>query len=174
MRAKPVMLNAHIFDFDDTLVKSDVKTHIYRNGKLFKSLSPAEYNVYQKQPEDTFDMSDFDNPDLIALAETYIMWPLLEEYDRKNDSVLYILTARHKEARIPIFDFITKRRIKNLPMERIFAVGDNLGAINIPLEKRKVLEIISKQHLSTNFYDDNDETIEFVKDIPKLNAFLVE
>ena len=174
MRAKSVKSTSHIFDFDDTLVTSDVKTHIYRNGNLFKSLTPAQYNVYQKHPDDTFDMSDFDNPELIADAETYTMWPLLEKYDKENDSVLYILTARHPEARDAIYNFLISHSIKNLPRENIFAIGDNIGAIDIPFEKRKVLELISKQHSRNNFYDDNIETVDYVKDIPDLFAYFVE
>jgi len=174
MRAKPVVTNAHTFDFDDTLIKSDVKTLLYRDGKLIKSLTPAEYNVYKKQPNDTFDMSDFDDPTLIEQAKKYIMWPLLEKYDKENNSMIYILTARHNEAKIPIFEFITKNGIKNVPIENIFTIGDNKGLINIPVEKRKVMEIIAKQHLITYFYDDNIETIEFIKNIPGLKAYLVE
>ena len=175
MRAKQVKSISHIFDFDDTLVKSDVKTHVYdRSGQYVKSLTPAEYNLYKKRPGDTLDMSDFDNPALIADAETYIMWPLLEKYDQENDSVLYILTARHASARDAIYNFLINKGINNLPMENIFAVGDNVGAINIPLEKRKVLELITKQHSTNNFYDDNVDTIDYVKDIPHLFAYFVE
>ena len=173
MRAKPVMPTAYVFDFDDTLIKSDVKTHVYRDGQFFKSLSAEEYNTYQKQSNDTYDMSDFDNPALIADAETYIMWPLLEKYD-KNEFDIYILTARHPEAIVIIHNFLITHGIKNLPIENIFAVGDNLGLIDIPIEKRKVLELVAKEYTTVNFYDDNIATVDFVKDIPNLFAYLVE
>jgi len=171
MRAKTVNSTSHIFDLDDTLIKSDVKTHVYRNGKFFKSLNAAEYNVYKKQPGDTFDMSDFET---LNGAVTHIMWPLLEKYDKENNSVLYILTARHEIVRQSIYDFLIENGIRHLPIENIFAIGDNEGEIDIPREKRKVLEIISKQHSENNFYDDNFETIEFIRDIPNIRAYLVE
>lgn len=171
MRAKPINSIAHVFDLDDTLVKSDVKTHVYRDGRFLTSLDAAQYNIFKKQPGDTFDMSDFETLDG---AITYIMWPLLEKYDKQNDSTLYILTARHSVVRPHIYNFLLKNGIKNLPIERIFTIGDGEGGINIPLEKRKILEVICKQHFVINFYDDNIQTIEFVKNIPGLNAYLVE
>jgi len=174
MRAKPVKSTAHIFDFDDTLITSDVKTHLYRNGKFVKSLSAADYNVYKKQPGDVLDMSDFENPVIIMNSKKHIMWPLLEEYDRKNDSELYILTARHEAARIHIHTFLVTNGIKNLQLENILCVGDNQGKIDIPVEKKIVLEVLAKQHSFSNYYDDNLDTIEFVKYIPNLNAYLVE
>ena len=48
------------------------------------------------------------------------------------------------------------------------------GRYDIVIEKRKVLELITKQHSANNFYDDNIETINYVKDIPNLFAYFVE
>jgi len=174
MRAHPVIKESHIFDFDDTLAQSDAKTYLYRNGKFVRSLTPAEYHRYKKRPEDTFDVSDFQNPEIILNSRTFTMWPLLSELDKRDDVDIYILTARHEAAREPIFQFVRKKGIKNLPKEHIFAIGDGEGNIDIPSEKRKVLETITRQYPKNNFYDDNDETIDFVEDIPNLKAYLVE
>ena len=140
MRAK--LVTATIFDFDDTLIKSKAKAYLYRNNKLIKSLTPNEYHHYKKQPDDIFDMSDFDDPNIILKAQTYIMWPLLEQLDKTSNVHLYILTGRHEEAKEPIYQFIISKGIKNIPFENIYTIGDNEGVINIPLEKRKILEII--------------------------------
>ena len=48
-----------IFDFDDTLVKSNSRVKLIdKNGKE-KWLTPGEYAIYQKQPGDEFDYSEF-------------------------------------------------------------------------------------------------------------------
>jgi len=49
-----------VFDFDDTLVKTD--SHIYvkhADGKESK-LTPGEYAVYEPKSDDQFDFSDFE------------------------------------------------------------------------------------------------------------------
>jgi hypothetical protein len=50
----------NVFDFDDTLVKT--KSRIYlttKEGRLV-ALTPGEYAVYEPQPGDVFDYSEFD------------------------------------------------------------------------------------------------------------------
>jgi len=174
MRAQPIIKEAHIFDFDDTLAKSEALTHLYRNGEFVRSLTPQEYHLYKKQPEDEFDNSEFEDPYLILKAVPYIMWPLLEELDQRDDIHNFILTARHEEAKDPIYQFLISKGIRRLPKSRIYTIGDGIGVIDIPTEKRKVLEVLTPQYSKTSFYDDNVETIEFVKDIPNLNSYVVE
>ena len=63
MRAKTVPLSkAYCFDFDETLVKTDAKVHIIKNGKKIKSLTPDEFNNYVFQEGETMDVSDFEDP----------------------------------------------------------------------------------------------------------------
>lgn len=174
MRAKLINQTATIFDFDDTLIKSNAKIYIYRNGKFTKSLTPSDYHHYKKNPNDVFDTSDFDDVNIVLNAQTYKMWPLLEQLDKISNINLYILTGRHEKAKKIIYQFIVHKGIKNLPFENIYAVGDEKGVVNIPLEKRKVLEIISTQYSTINFYDDSYETIELVKDVSGLFAYFVE
>ena len=50
-----------IFDFDDTLVKTNSFIYVtHKDGKTSK-LSPGEYAVYTPKQGDKFDFSDFDN-----------------------------------------------------------------------------------------------------------------
>ena len=49
-----------VFDFDDTLVKTDACTHVTSaSGDKF-DLSPGEYALYERQPGDVFDYTDFE------------------------------------------------------------------------------------------------------------------
>lgn len=174
MRAKLINEIATVFDFDDTLIKSNAKIYIYRNGKFIKSLTPRDYHHYKKKANDIFDTSDFDDLNIILNAQTYKMWSLLEQLDKTLNVNLFILTGRHQKAKKIIHQFLVSKGIKNLPFKNIYAVGDKKGVIDIPLEKRKVLEVISKQYSIINFYDDSYETINLVKDIPELNAYFVQ
>lgn len=48
-----------VFDFDDTLVMSDSVTHVTAaDGRKF-DLTPAQFALYERQPGDAFDYSDF-------------------------------------------------------------------------------------------------------------------
>ena len=57
-----------IFDFDDTLVKTNSFIYVtHKDGKTSK-LSPGQYAVYKERPGDKFDYRDFQqvsNPQLI-------------------------------------------------------------------------------------------------------------
>ena len=48
-----------VFDFDDTLVKSNSKVYVNNRGKR-KALTPGQFAVYNKKSGDEFDFSDFD------------------------------------------------------------------------------------------------------------------
>ena len=48
-----------VFDFDDTLVKSNSKVYVTNNGKK-TTLSPGEFAIYDKKAGDEYDFSDFD------------------------------------------------------------------------------------------------------------------
>ncbi len=47
-----------VFDFDDTLVKSNSKIYVINKGKR-KTLTTGEYAIYKSKPGDKFDFSDF-------------------------------------------------------------------------------------------------------------------
>ena len=48
-----------VFDFDDTLVKSNSKVYVMNKGKR-KTLTPGQFAIYKKKSGDEFDFSDFD------------------------------------------------------------------------------------------------------------------
>ena len=58
-----------VFDFDDTIAKSDAWVYVTRGGRIIKKLDPAEFAVYKPRPGEDFDFKEFDrkirNPRLI-------------------------------------------------------------------------------------------------------------
>jgi len=48
-----------VFDFDDTLVKSQSNTYVIHADGTKETLNPAQYAVYEPKPGDKFDFSDF-------------------------------------------------------------------------------------------------------------------
>jgi len=80
-----------IFDFDDTLVKTDSYVYV-NNGDSQIKLTPGQYAVYNEKDGDQFDFSDFKkvkNP-----KEIKQITKVLRRMLKKGKGGLYILTAR--------------------------------------------------------------------------------
>lgn len=48
-----------VFDFDDTLVKTDSNIYVIHADGTEDTLTPGEYAVYEEKPGDKFDFNDF-------------------------------------------------------------------------------------------------------------------
>jgi hypothetical protein len=49
----------YVFDFDDTLARSDAFIYVKKRNGQELTLDPAEYAVYKEEPGDEFDFRDF-------------------------------------------------------------------------------------------------------------------
>ena len=178
MRPRSVRPKAYVFDFDDTLVKTQAQVHVLRDGKKIKSLTPEEYNVYKEEPGETFDMSDFADPRIIFGAEKYKSWAELENVDRaikfgKANAVIYILTARAPAAQIPIHTFLKRNNI-TIPLNNVITIGNDKGKwVNIPEEKEKVLKVLAGMY-DVYFFDVSEDNIKMATKIPGVNARLID
>jgi hypothetical protein len=180
MRAKTVDLDkAYVFDFDDTLVKTDAKVHIYKNGKKIKSLTPEEYNFYKPSPGETTNMDDFIDPRIIMDAKKYKMWPALHNIDMakksgRSTSEIYILTARSPKAKLPIHNLLTREGI-DIPLENIITLGHDSGQYyDIAKAKREVLTDLANNYDKVFFFDDSHKNIELANKIPGIKSRLID
>ena len=81
-----------VFDFDDTLVKSNSKVYVINKGKR-KTLTPGEFAVYKQKSGDEFDFSDFDK--VIEPKQIKSMFNVFKNiYNASGSRRLTILTAR--------------------------------------------------------------------------------
>jgi hypothetical protein len=182
MRAKSVSdsyRKCYIFDFDDTLVKTSAKVHIYKDGRRIKSLTPEEYNTYEPLPGETTNMDDFIDPRIIMNAKKYKMWPALKNIDMakksgRSDSNIFILTARSPKARLPIWNFLTREGIE-IPEENVITLGSDDGEYyDIAAAKRKVLKLMSDDYDIVHFFDDSKKNIELANSIPGIKSRLID
>ncbi len=179
MRAKTVPTKAYIFDFDDTLVKTEAKVHIYKDGRRIRSITPEEFNTYESEPGETQDMSDFIDPRIIAKATPYKLWPALVNIDAakkqgRSSSEIFILTARSPSARLPIHNFLRNAGI-DIPLENVITIGHDDGRPHdIPTAKEKVLKEIKSQYPEVFFYDDSEGNIELASKIGGITTRLVD
>lgn len=179
MRARRVPRKAVVFDFDDTLFKTDVKTHIYKNNRKILSLSPDEFYNYKRQPEETYDYSDYTDPRFILNARKYKMWTALESIYHEqqqgiSDEDIFILTAREPVCEYPIWTLL-KRNGVILPDGHIITIGrgdhDNQ---NVPEDKKKVLQDLKKRYDSVLFYDDSESNIKIAGELGGVETMLVD
>lgn len=179
MRAKTVKNKAYVFDFDDTLVKTTAKVHVYRDDQKVKSLTPEEYNFYHPESGERFDMSDFRDPRIILAAKKYKLWPAIENISNakkmgRSDSDIFILTARSPAAQQPIHTLLHRNGI-DIPLDNILTVGNDEGIeTDIAADKESILKALVDQYSDVFFFDDCQKNIESASRIPGVKTRLVD
>lgn len=178
MRARTVYSKAYVFDFDDTIVKTDAKIDVYRNGAFIKSLTPKEYNLYEPNPNYTLDFSDFNDGELILNAKKFKMWPVIKNVSDaikadRSTSEIYILTGRSSDAKTYIYNFLKDNGIK-INIKNIFTIGDKRKYISIPKEKVKILKQLVEEYDIVYFFDDSPENIALANTVKGIKTRLVE
>ena len=142
-----------IFDFDDTLVKTNSFIYVtHRNGMKTK-LSPGQYAKYDTRDGDEFDFKDFQQIKKPELIKGYV--ELLRRMVSSGGSrEVYILTARAAER--PVSQFIKDLGISGV---RVIALGDNN-----PEKKADWIEDRVKEGYDDVFFvDDSEKNIAAVK-----------
>jgi FMN phosphatase YigB (HAD superfamily) len=142
-----------IFDFDDTLVKTNSFIYVtHRNGMKTK-LSPGQYAKYDTRDGDEFDFKDFQQIKKPELIKGYV--ELLRRMVSSGGSrEVYILTARAAER--PVSQFIKDLGISGV---KVIALGDNN-----PEKKADWIEDRVKEGYDDIFFvDDSEKNIAAVK-----------
>jgi len=142
-----------IFDFDDTLVKTNSFIYVtHRNGMKTK-LSPGQYAKYDTRDGDEFDFKDFQQIKKPELIKGYV--ELLRRMVSSGGSrEVYILTARAAEK--PVSQFIKDLGIGGVT---VIALGDNN-----PEKKADWIEDRVKEGYDDVFFvDDSEKNISAVR-----------
>jgi acid phosphatase class B len=168
----------YCFDLDDTLIKTDAKTKVYKRGKYLRSLSAADFNTFVKQPDEELDLSDFKDPKFIINARKFKMWPALYNISMavqqgKSQSDIYILTARSSHVKSTIHSFFEKNHVK-IPVNNIITIGDDAGLINIATVKKEILRDLKSRYDEVTFFDDSPENIKMASEIGGIRTRLID
>ncbi len=142
-----------IFDFDDTLVKTNSFIYVtHKDGKKSK-LTPGQYAVYKERPGDVFDYKDFQQVTRPELIKGYV--ELLKRMVNSGGSrEVFILTARSAER--PVSEFIKDLGIRGVT---VVALGDNN-----PEKKADWIEDKVKAGFDDVFFvDDSAKNIDAVR-----------
>ena len=144
-----------VFDFDDTLVKSNSRIHVTNKGKR-KTLTTGEYAIYKAKSGDEFDFSDFDK--VIQPKKIKAMFRVFKNiYKASGNRRITILTAR--AAYKPVRQFF-----KDIGYD-VYVVA--LSSSN-PKDKSDWIEKqIKDGYDDVLFFDDSRKNIEVVKKLEK-------
>jgi len=141
-----------VFDFDDTLVKTGSMIHVTNGAGDKFDLTPGEYAVYEPQPGDDFDYSDFS----VLIDPREIVWTgrILRNIIRTGGEVV-ILTARRHQA--PVYQFLEDA---GLPPIEVIAL-----ASSDPQKKADYIErrIVEDGIQFIEFFDDSPKNVEAVE-----------
>jgi len=141
-----------VFDFDDTLVKSNSKVYVINKGKK-KTLTPGQFAIYKQKSGDEFDFSDFDK--VIEPKQIKSMFKVFKNiYKASGSRRLTILTAR--AAYKPVRQFL-----KDVGFDDVYVVA--LGDANPQKKSNWVKSQIEKGYNDILFLDDSPKNVNAVK-----------
>ena len=142
-----------VFDFDDTIAKSDAWIYVTKQGRTIKKLDPAQFAVYKPKPGEDFNFRDFDrikrNADLLRKQ--------LDKARRasKGTRKVTILTARRLGQ--PVTSFLKTMGID--------AYVVPLGGADPQLKADWIESQIKKGYDTVYFMDDSNKNIAAVNNM---------
>jgi len=146
-----------VFDFDDTLVKTRSLIHVTSPAGEKFDLAPGEYAVYEAQPGDSFDFSDFSK--LIDPEEIKWTVRILRSITAKGSEAV-ILTARAHEG--PVHQFLADAGI---PPITVIALANSDPQAKADYIARRI-EDDGLTHVE--FFDDSPKNVAAVRALKPL------
>ena len=146
----------NVFDFDDTLVRTTSYIYLTKSDGKQVTLTPGEYAMYNAEPGDVFDFSDFKdvkNPTPIS----HMLLKLKFAVRTLGPNNVFILTARG--AADPIIKFLD-----GVGVSGIRVVALNSGD---PQAKATVIrnEILRRGVKIVKFFDDSAKNVAAVREL---------
>jgi len=147
--------NLRIFDFDDTIVKTNSYIYVTHANGMKSKLTPGQYAVYTEKPGDVYDFKDFEQ--VKEPQEIQKITKILRGIVQKSKEVVYILTAR--AAYQPIKKYLNDIGINS---KKIYVVA---LASNNPKDKADWIEnmIDNEGYDDIYFVDDSEKNVSAAK-----------
>jgi FMN phosphatase YigB (HAD superfamily) len=155
-----------IFDIDDTLVHTQTKVHVIKDGKLVHSLNSHEFTHYKLKPGEEFDFGAFrDAKEFFDNAKPII--PMMNQLKRDiaTGNKVVMVTARAD------FDdkelFLDTFRKYGVDMSKVHVYRAGNIKDNIKIDEKK--KIIIRKLLDSGNYS---KAIMYDDSIPNLDSFV--
>jgi len=155
-----------IFDIDDTLVNTDTRVNVVKDGQVIKQLNSHDFTHYKLGPGESFDFGAFkDAREFFTKAKPIPGMIRQLKQDIATGNRVIMLTARSDFNDRDVF-LDTFRRF-GIDMDRVHVYrAGNLAIKAATEEKKKIIlkHLLGKEHF--------DKLIMYDDSVPNLNAFL--
>ena len=152
-----------IFDIDDTLVTTNTKVGVVRNGKTIRQLDSHEFTLYKKQPDETFDFGAFRNAkDFFQHAQPIA--PMIEQL--KNDIAtgnrVVMITARSDFDNKEIFLKTFEQWHVDMSKVHVYRAGNDTDPVPIDEKKARIIRrlLTGYPYNKAIMYDDSRPNLE--------------
>lgn len=155
-----------IFDIDDTLVHTQTKVHVIRDGQVIKSLNSHDFTHYKLQPGETFDFGDFaDAREFFEKSKPII--PMINQLksDIATGNKVVMVTARADFNDRELFLDTFRKYGVDMNKVHVYRAGNMQGKMQTE-EKKKIIirNLLDKgNYTKAIMYDDA---------VPNLDAFM--
>jgi len=157
-KAKPKL---RVFDFDDTIAKSDSNIHITTDTGEKITMDPGEYATHKMNSKYEYDFSEFDeviNPREIVQITNVIRNVLNAEERKPEGREIAILTARDPAAEEPI-----KNYLESIGLDTS-KITFELLATSVPQAKADwIAKRIDNGAVDVLFFDDSGKNVDAVQ-----------
>ena len=151
------MSTLHIFDFDDTLVRSDSMVRVHHHDGTETEMDSGEFANYVEQPGDIFDFDDFDDYPPNAELIEQVFAELKSSLALDGPSNVVILTARSNPK--PVRDFLSDMGIEGIDVV-------TTGTSNPMAKARYVLDRVKTGTFDeVRVFEDNAQNIRTIRKV---------
>lgn len=155
-----------IFDIDDTLVHTQTKVHVIKDGKVVHSLNSHEFTHYKLKPGEHFDFGDFTNAkEFFDNAKPIIPMMNQLKQDIATGNKVVMVTARSDFDDKELFLDTFRKYGIDMNKVHVYRAGNMTGNIKVD-EKKK---IIIRKLLDNGKYR---KAIMYDDSIPNLDSFV--
>lgn len=166
----------NIFDIDDTLIITKAKIKVYDPiTKNEYSLTPAEYNDYQRMPHHKLDFSDFDDVEILKNGQL-IEWvvDILRKTMAKGKAV-GVVTARSANTKV-LKEFFNHHNIR-IHSDLIIPVnepGAPYSGNNAERKQQAFEDLIEMGYRKFKFFDDDMNNLKMVKGLEQTHDVKID
>jgi 8-oxo-dGTP pyrophosphatase MutT (NUDIX family) len=155
-----------IFDIDDTLVNTDTKVGVVRDGRVVRQLNSHDFTHYQLRPGESFDFGAFrDAREFFDNAKPIAPMIAQLKHDIATGNKVIMVTARADFDDRDVFLDTFKKYGVDMDRVHVYRAG-NIG-LKVPTEEKK--KMIIRRVMGQDHYD---KVIMYDDAEPNLQAFM--
>ena len=146
-----------IFDIDDTLVHTQTKVRVIKDGKVVNNLNSHEFTHYKLQPGESFDFENFRNAhDFFHNSKPII--PMINQlkHDINTGNTVVMVTARADFDDRELFLDTFRKYGVDMSNVHVYRAGNIQGKTSIEHKKKSIIKNLLNQDKYTKaiMYDD--------------------